>query len=766
MPGHASHRGDRVDPLDAGLLAPGGPSASRHRLRGMAIAKVEPLTTARALRGPFDYRIPRGMVGVRVGSVLVVPFGRRRIHGLVVDVVPTSDLPPERLVEPLECLEQGVPRELVELGLWVAERYCSTPARGLALVLPPGTGTAGTAAGGRTRALLAAELTQDGRRALRPDGPRLGPRQHAALQALIDGPLLVSDLSARTRIGHAALKALSTRGLVTITPHAVERRPPALERGVQAGTQPSAPPTLSNAQCHALEAITPPLRDRRHEQLLLHGVTGSGKTEVYLRAAALALDLGRSAIVLVPEIALTPQTVRRFEERFGDRVAVLHSKLGTGERYDEWQRLRRGDARVCVGPRSAIFAPLRDVGLIVVDEEHDPAYKQESDPRYDARRVAARRAETSGAVLVCGSATPRPESWVAMKRLTLPERVGGGPGLPPVELLDMRGLRHALHPASRAALEEVRGGGKAIVLVSRRGWAAFCVCRSCGHAWKCPRCDVTLTLHRAAGGAEALVCHHCGHREPVPRECADCRSTTIARHGVGTQRLEVELAEALEPSPVFRLDADAARRKHGIAAVLDAFATARSGVLVGTQMVAQGHDFPEVELAIVQDADAALRFPDFRAEERTFSLVSQLAGRSGRGPRGGRVLVQSLDPEASCLRHAAAHDAGAFLEQEIARRRVLRYPPFSRLVRVVTAGLDESAAHRAAETVAAALQGTGLELLGPAPLFRLKDRHRAVLLLKARPDALDEAAIGAAVRSAAPDRRLRGVSFAVDVDPQ
>jgi primosomal protein N' (replication factor Y) len=732
----------------------------------MAIAKVEPLTTARALRGPFDYRIPRAMSGIEVGSVLLVPFGRRRVPGLVVDVVPSSDLPPERLVEPLECLEQGVPAELVELGLWVAERYCSTPARGLALVLPPGTGTAGTAAGGRTRELLAAELTNEGRRALRPGGPRLGPRQHAALEALADGPLLVADLSARTRIGHTALKALATKGLVTIATRSVARRPDAIARGARADALPGAPLTLSEGQRRALDAIEPALRARRHERVLLHGVTGSGKTEVYLRAAALALSEGRSAIVLVPEIALTPQTMRRFEQRFGDLVAVLHSKLGTGERYDEWQRLRRGDARVCVGPRSAVFAPLRDVGLIVVDEEHDPAYKQESDPRYDARRVAERRAETSGAVLVCGSATPRPESWLAMGRISLPERVGAGPGLPPVELLDMRGLRHALHPDARTALEEVKAaGGKAIVLVGRRGWAAFCVCRSCGHAWICPRCDVTLTLHRAAG-SEGLVCHHCGHREQVPLKCADCRSTTIARHGTGTQRVEAELSAALAPSPVFRLDADAGRRKHGIAGVLDAFASARSGVLVGTQMVAQGHDFPEVELAVVQDADAALRFPDFRAEERTFSLVSQLAGRSGRGPRGGRVLVQTLVPEARSLCHAAAHDAEAFLAEETARRRALRYPPFSRLVRIVTAAIDEGAAQRAAIQIRAALEGGGHELLGPAPLFRLKDRHRAVLLLKAAHEEVDEGAIGDAVQAAATDRDLRGVSFAVDVDPQ
>jgi primosomal protein N' (replication factor Y) (superfamily II helicase) len=282
-------------------------------------------------------------------------------------------------------------------------------------------------------------------------------------------------------------------------------------------------------------------------------------------------------------------------------------------------------------------------------------------------------------------------------------------------------------------------------------------------------------LHRA-GGEERLVCHHCGHGEPVPRACTECRSTTIARHGAGTQRVEAELSEALAPFPVFRLDADAARRKHGIAGLLEAFGSASSGVLVGTQMVAQGHDFPEVELAIVQDADAALRFPDFRAEERTFALVSQLAGRSGRGPRGGRVLVQTLVPESRCLQHAADHDADAFLDEEIARRRVLRYPPFSRLVRVVTGAREEDAAARAAERVRAELGETGLELLGPAPLFRLKDRHRFMVLIKGPSvakttdgfgeGALDVEAIGSAVQAAAGDRALRGVSFAVDVDPQ
>jgi primosomal protein N' (replication factor Y) len=350
-----------------------------------------------------------------------------------------------------------------------------------------------------------------------------------------------------------------------------------------------------------------------------------------------------------------------------------------------------------------------------------------------------------------------------MRTVSLPERVDGL-ALPPVALLDMRGLRHALHPDARRALEDVRRRGrKAIVLVNRRGWSAFVECRGCGRPWMCPHCDVTLTLHRDAVPGR-LSCHHCGHAEPSPQACPDCGSTAVSRHGAGTQRVEAELREALAPLPVFRLDADSARRKHGIAETLERFAAAPSGVLVGTQMVAQGHDFPEVELAVVQDADATLRFPDFRAEERTFALVSQLAGRSGRGPAGGRVLVQTMSPQTGCLLHAAAHDANSFLAEEIERRRALRYPPFSTLIAVAASAPAQEEADRATAIVAAALGH--LDVLGPAPLFRLKDLCRSRLVVKATEREAAVAAVGEAVRGVAADRRLRGVRLSVDVDPQ
>jgi primosomal protein N' (replication factor Y) len=720
------------------------------------IAKVEPLTTARALRGPFDYLLGSAMEGTGVGSVLVVPFGRRRMLGVVVGVAEQSELPPERLAEPIEALEANVPAELVRLGLWVAEEYVSTPARGLALVLPPGTGTGN---GRRTgaRQSLSVTLTEIGGAAI-DDGTRLGSRQRAALAALNDGPLRVRDLARLTGCDHAGVRRLEARGFVVVEQTAEPpRRPRVRTVGARGEVR-----ELTPAQSSALVEIEARLADERPEPILLHGVTGSGKTEVYLRAVEAVLAKGESAIVLVPEIGLTPQTAGRFVERFGDTVAVLHSQLGTRERYDEWARLRSGAARVAVGPRSAVFAPLEDVGLIVVDEEHDGSYKQEGDPRYDARTVAERRAREQGALLLAGSATPRPESVLSYQRVRLPERVDGS-ALPAVEIVGMAGIQGPLHQRTRDALDAVRRGGeKAIVLLNRRGWSNFLTCGSCGRVWECPNCDVTLVLHRSAN---RVSCHHCGHREAIPDACPDCGSVSLARHGVGTEQLGAELKRLMAPLPVFRLDADTAAGD-GAAEVLEAFDAADGGVLVGTQMVAKGHDFPDVTLGVVLDADATLRFPDFRAEERTFALIAQLAGRSGRGRREGRVVVQALRPDEEVLRYAAAHDADGFLEADLARREALSYPPFGSLIRVVCSSEQPEPAAAAAEAVLARVRGAGVSALGPAPLFRLKGRERVQLVVKARDRAAAIVAVREAVEAVAADRGRGEVAYAVDVDPQ
>jgi primosomal protein N' (replication factor Y) len=729
----------------------------------VSIARVEPLTKARALRGPFDYRLPAEMADVGVGSVVRVPFGPRRVLGVVVELADASELPPERLAEPLEALGAGVPAELVRLGLWVGREYCSTPSRGLELVLPPGTGAGGERV--RPRLELRAEITAEGEAAL-AGGGRLGVKQRAVLEALRAGEMSGAALAAAVGADRGVLRRLEERGLIATRASRVRRRPSHPDVGAAAGR-----PVLLAEQERAVGRIVAALDGEAGapRELLLHGVTGSGKTEVYLAAVEAALAQGKGAIVLVPEIGLAPQAVARFRARLGDRFAVLHSALSDGERLDEWRRLRSGEASVCVGPRSAIFAPVRDLGLVVVDEEHDASYKQENDPCYDARAVARYRAEQCGAVLVAGTATPRPESWLQLPRLDLPRRVDGR-RMPPVEVLDMRTAdprSGPLHGATWERLEEVRtAGAKAIVMVNRRGFAPWLTCRSCGRHWGCPNCDVSLIVHRHS---DCLVCHHCAHSEPLPGACPDCDSTTLSRSGVGTEQVEALLAERLAPMPVFRLDSDTVAGVGAHARILAAFGEAESGVLVGTQMVAKGHDFPEVTLSAILDADATLRFPDFRAAERTFAMVTQLAGRSGRGEAGGEVIVQTLAPSAPSIVCAARHDAAGFLTEEVERRRLLRYPPFSHLVRIVLRAESEPRLEKAAAALADSVE-TALpaeaDLLGPAPMFRVRNRRRRRLLVKAEDREGTVAAVRDTVEGLAADRSLREIAISVDVDPQ
>ena len=637
-------------------------------------ASVYPLVTARALSRPFTYLAD----GVQKGSVVTVPFGRARRRGVVVDLA--DEAPAD--VEPvaIEQVVGVVPPPLVDLALWVADYYGSTPARALALIAP--------------------------------------------------------DSPAR-RAG------------------AVRRAPP----GELAGEEP--PAELTEEQERALARIM--ALDGQAGPFLLYGATGSGKTEVYLRACADALERGRGAIVLVPEIALTPQALGRFRARFGERVALLHSALTEAERRDERERIAAGIARVVVGARSAVFAPVEALGLICVDEEQDPSYKQESDPRYDARSVAAKRASLEGAVAVFGSATPRPESWHALERLELGGRLGRR--LPPVRVIDLR--REAGYPLSAPLLKELGAlgdkGGKAILLLNRRGIAPAIHCRACGVTRRCPDCDVALTLH-----ADGLLhCHHCGRREQTPRLCPECGSPDLARLGAGTQRVEAELAARVPELERFRLDADAVTKPAVLAETLTRFAAADRAVLIGTQMVAKGHHFTGVSLAAVVDADTGMGLPDFRAEERTFQLITQLAGRSGRDAPG-RVLVQTYQPDSRPVALAARHDVEEFLAGELQRRRELGYPPFRHLVRVVVAGNTEAEPAALLAELRAQFERSGAEadLLGPAPLLRLRGRHRAQLLAKTAYPRPLAALGGRLLGAAAPAMRKEGLTASVDVDPQ
>jgi primosomal protein N' (replication factor Y) (superfamily II helicase) len=522
---------------------------------------------------------------------------------------------------------------------------------------------------------------------------------------------------------------------------------------------------LTEAQQHAVDAVAQAQEGGAHE-VLLHGVTGSGKTEVYLRAIERQLDAGRGAIVLVPEIALTPQTSARFQARFGDTVAVLHSALTTARRGAEHRRIAEGAARVVVGARSAVFAAVPRLGMIVVDEEHDASYKHESDPRYDARRVAAKRARLEGALVVFGSATPRPESWHGIaRRIALPGRVGGD--LPAVQVVDLRSDGgYPLSRPLRDALGRIEdAGGRAILLQNRRGSAAAVHCRSCGHAWRCPRCDVSLSLH----GGSRLVCHHCGHTEPAPRACPECGSVDLTRIGSGTRAVEEELAEQFPHLTVLRLDADVAARADEPEATLAAFRESDRAVLVGTQLVAKGHDVPGVTLAAVLDAETGLAMPDFRAEERTFALLTQLAGRPGRpGDPRGSVLIQAWEPASRVVELAAGHDVEAFLDGELHRRHELGYPPYARLVRVLVTAPEQAVAEDIAATLANAAEPvlSGDQLLGPAPLFRLRDRSRSHLLVKTLEPRRSAVVFRGLLRDLAADLRRAGATAVVDVDPQ
>jgi primosomal protein N' (replication factor Y) (superfamily II helicase) len=726
------------------------------------IARAIPLTQTRAIRGLFDYLLPPEVVesGAGVGSLLRVPFSGRAILAVIAELAATSDVPADKLATVAALLPARLPADLVELAVWMADEYCSTPSRALQILLP-----AGATQGLQEKQVLVASLTEAGTAAL-SDGTKLTDGQRKALQALTGGPAPASH------VGTPLLRRMESRGLVALDRIVQPRR--ASTHAVSSTSSVAPPLTVEQESALApiLEAIaradgSGDGRGLSETEFLLHGVTGSGKTEVYLQAAEETLSQGRTVIILVPEIALTPQALARFQARFGDVVAVMHSGMSVGKRHDEWLRLARGEARVCVGPRSAVFAPLPDIGLIVVDEEHESSYKHESDPRYDARTVAKRRAQQHNAVMVLGSATPRPEAVFEARRLVMHERVDGRP-LPAVEIVDMRGLHNPLHPDTRLALADCRrAGGKAIVLLNRRGWSNFLSCGSCGRVWMCPNCEVALVLHRNGG---YVACHHCGHHERVPSVCPDCGSVSVARHGAGTERLEHELMTALgDPNfPVLRLDADASGLD-ARAQILERFHAAPSGVLVGTQMVAKGHDFADVGLGVVVDADQTLRFPDFRAEERTFALITQLAGRTGRGGVG-RVLVQTMEPAARPITLAARHDSETFVRGELRRRKALGYPPFTTMIRVICVAVDRDAAHAAAtvlrERVSAVATASRLAVLGPAPLFMLRGKSRFQLVVKAADREAAIEAVRLAVDVVSADRRHREVALSVDVDPQ
>jgi primosomal protein N' (replication factor Y) len=710
---------------------------------------------------PYTYRVPPELEDeVALGSAVAVPFGgRRKVGGFVVachDQEPQAPLSQAPLKEILGVLgDMAVPPALYDLFDWVAETSMASFAQVWTTAVPRGSLARKSQAKTQWMVRLVA----------RPEG--LTKRQQQVLAVLEEagGLLSLSEFAKRAGTSAGVIRALAGRQAVTLERDRIWRAP------VLPEAQHAVPFALNAAQRTAVEAIA---RGKPGDAFLLYGVTGSGKTEVYLQAIAKTLSEGKSAIMLVPEIALTPQTVARFRGRFGDRLALMHSTLGDGERFDEWERLRDGSACVAIGARSAVFAPLAHLGLVILDEEHEGSYKQDSAPRYHAREVALARARFEGAKVILGSATPSVETYHRastgeITRLDLPGRVSGR-ALPPVELVDMReelqsGNRKIFSRALQDALREhLDRGEQTILLMNRRGYASFVLCRDCGGAVRCPSCSVSLTYHR---DHERLRCHLCDFSTPYPKRCQACGSPRIKHFGAGTQQVAEAAAELLPEARILRLDRDTTTRKDSHRRILEAFARGEANVLIGTQMVAKGLDLPRVTLVGVVAADVALNLPDFRAAERTFQLITQVAGRAGRAELPGRVIVQTYAPDHPSLIFARTHDYTGFYAREVADREALRYPPFQRLVNVVFSAETPQAAWAAAETAAGTLrENLALTVLGPAEpaISQLRGRYRVQVLLKCPDPSEARASLRAALQPGSFSRGA-GLRVAVDVDP-
>lgn len=748
-------------------------------------------TVAVALAAPlfktFTYSVPDGIaMPIPRGTRVIVSFRNRREIGICMGAV---DAPPGVALKPIESViddNASLPDALIETAEWISNWYAAPIGLTLRAMLPAAltTVTAPTApARTRKTVRIVTELPS----LLQREQAFKRATQQRAVYELLEaqgGSAPADSLLEQAQCSPGVLKAMVKRGLVEFRQES-NARDPFAERAVVAP-----PPVPTPAQAAAVRQI---LAGTPGQSFLLHGITGSGKTLVYIEVLRdIVQRQHRSAIVLVPEIALTPQTVDRFRGAFGDDVAVLHSSLSDGERLDAWHALRSGRRRIAVGARSALFAPLTGVGVIIVDEEHESSYKQSESPRYNAREAATMRARFEGAVVVLGSATPSLETWERSERgqvtrLSLPERTGGGT-LPDVRVVDLRGVMRAdlanrapgapfnpslgiLSPELAVAIESrLVKGEQSLLLLNRRGYASFMQCQACGYVASCPHCSISLTYHRVP---EALVCHYCQHREAAFRKCPQCASENVRQRGLGTQQVERLVEERFATARLARMDVDTTSGKWAHAAILDRVGRGEVDILLGTQMIAKGLDFPNVTLVGVIDADTGLNLPDFRAAERSFQLLSQVAGRAGRGVKGGEVIIQTRMPNHHAVRHAATHDYLAFVREELGHRRSPVYPPFVSLANVVVSGTGED--ETAAAAIAAAewtqrLLARGsvrdVTLVGPAPcpIDRIKDRWRWHFLLKAASSAtLTRVARYLAERYVLP--RATGLRLIVDRDP-
>lgn len=724
----------------------------------------------RPLSTLFHYVVPEGLRDlIAPGQRVEVPFGAGNQSLIGFCVGTTRTAPTTRTLKPLAAIldrEPLIDISLLELTKWIAEHYLCGWGQVLQSVIP-----AGVKSKAGTRELTHYRVSTQ----LKSQWPdiKLPAKQRAVAAALMGAtqPLTVEQLTEQAGCGIGPIHTLRDRGWIVAEQHRVWT-----SQEIDEAPEPHQELHLTHEQQTAVNAILDALRAPRHETQLLFGVTGSGKTEVYIRAIEEVVSFGRQAIVLVPEISLTPQTIRRFRSRFRS-VAVLHSHLTDAERHQQWQRIAEGQVQVVVGARSAVFAPTPQLGLIVIDEEHESSFKQDSTPRYHAREVARQRARMHGIPLLLGTATPTLESWVRVQQkqdrlLALPRRVARRP-LPPVTIVDIRDdpliqQQRALGRALLTAMNTtLKAGGQIILFLNVRGFAPLILCRGCGNALRCPECELTLTWHQQH---KCALCHTCGYETDIPAACPKCQRPGVRYVGMGTERLEQELRTLLPKVSCLRMDSDTMQGRGSHAVALEKFRHGEAQILLGTQMIAKGLDFPNVTLVGVVDADTSLRQPDLRARERTFQLIAQVAGRTGRGPKGGRVLVQTSCPEDPAILFASRHDYVGFANLELQERELCEAPPFTTAVRVILRGEHEAFVEQSAQSLVDLLRQRApqvqpdIRVAGPAPcpLLRLHGNFRYHVQLQAQ----SLADLQRLWRETEPQfRPVKEVEYVVDVEP-
>lgn len=762
------------------------------------IAEVIVDVTTKAIDRPFDYRVPDRFKGlVKAGMRVVVPFGPRKIQGFVTKIKEETDVQSGNIKDIVDLFDLSpvLTDELLELSHWLTEKTLSYHITALQSMLPAAMKAkyekeiqvlsaeelpqSLKELFGQQESILYADIPPEqlkpiqkhvqkghlevryhvsqksGKKKVRTlqiavtkekleekqkQLKKNAVKQKALLAFLLqtnETTFLAKDLQQQTGASSQTIKALIQEGLLTESYEEIYRDP-YRDREFT----PSTPLDLTAEQAEAAKPIHQAVSDDKHETFLLHGVTGSGKTEIYLQTIDHVLQKGKEAIVLVPEISLTPQMVQRFKERFGSNVAVLHSGLSTGEKYDEWRKIHRKEVKLVVGARSAVFAPFENLGMIIIDEEHESSYKQEEMPRYHAKDVAIERAGRHQCPVVLGSATPSLESYARAKKgvytlLTLKRRVNQQQ-LPHVSLIDMReelrnGNRSMFSEELMLRLKEVlERKEQAVLFLNKRGYSSFVMCRDCGYVEQCPHCEISLTYHRFQ---KRLKCHYCGHEAPVPAECPECHSEHIRYFGTGTQRVEEELTKVLPEARVIRMDVDTTSRKGAHEKLLTSFGNKEADILLGTQMIAKGLDFPDVTLVGVLSADTSLHIPDFRSSEKTFQLLTQVSGRAGRHEKAGSVIIQSYTPSHYSIELTKQHDYEAFYEQEMLHRRHQSYPPFYFLAMVTVSHEEVTKAAHVTDKIVQFLKmncAPNTRILGPAasPIAKIKDRYRYQCVIK------------------------------------